>query len=65
MGDPLQQQEEDGQTTRTNKIKVLQVNLNNCREDHHLLLHTLAERNIDVATVSEPFLKKGRGRWAI
>ncbi|XP_072153086.1 uncharacterized protein [Bemisia tabaci] len=28
-------------------------------------MHTIAERGIDVALVSEPFLKKGRGRWAI
>lgn len=52
-------------TTRTRVIKVLQINLNNCKDAHYLLMHTLMERGVDVALVSEPYLKKGGGKWAI
>lgn len=47
------------------KIKIIQLNLNNSRAAADLLAKTAAEKRIEVAIVSEPARKGGRtiGRW--
>ena len=51
--------------TKVRKIRVLQVNMNNCREAHDLLKQKIQEDAIDIVLASEPYLKKSYGPWSI
>lgn len=68
-GEERQPSEPEQRADTTNggqrSVRVLQANLNNCKAAHDLLLQTLAEKNIEVALVSEPYLKKSGGPWVI
>lgn len=46
-------------------LRILQCNMNNCKATHDLMSQKLVELGIDIAIISEPYLKKGGGRWAV
>ena len=45
------------------EMKLLQVNLNHCRDAQDLLMQTIAQDKIDVAIISEPYGVDGNLRW--
>ena len=55
---------QEGQTNRR-QIRVIQVNLNECKVAHDLLMQLVLEKEVDIALVSEPNLKVSGGPWAI
>lgn len=55
---------QEDQTIRR-QIRVIQINLNECKAAHDLLMQLVLEKDADIALVSEPNLKTSGGPWAI
>lgn len=43
--------------------KVLQCNLNHCRNAQHLLMQSIAENGVGLAIVAEPYAVPDHPRW--
>ena len=46
-------------------IRVIQINLNNCRDAQDLAMHTADKRKCDVMIISEPHRTERKANWVV